>query len=138
MRDLRRLPDWRPRLTAYLRAAAGRSFEPGRHDCALFAAGAVQAMTGVDPAAAWRGRYTTLRGGLRVLRRDGIDGHVAAVSATLTEIHPSRAQLGDIMGVPADDGEIALGVLQGEAVYVLAPTGMALVPRMTAVKAWSV
>ena len=63
-----RLPDWKTHLIAYLADAARKSYQPGVHDCALFSAGAVLAMTGVDLAAGWRGRYTTLTRGLRVLR----------------------------------------------------------------------
>ena len=59
--------NWTAPLIEYLAAAARRPFKPGHHDCALFAAGAVAAMTGTDFAAQWRGRYTTLRGGLRVI-----------------------------------------------------------------------
>ena len=66
-----RLSNWTAPLIEYLAAAARRPFKPGHHDCALFAAGAVAAMTGTDFAAQWRGRYTTLRGGLRVIRRAG-------------------------------------------------------------------
>ena len=51
-----RLPDWEARFVAYL-GAARTAVEEGRENyCALFAAGSVEAVTGDNPAAAFRGR----------------------------------------------------------------------------------
>ncbi|SOC20581.1 DUF6950 family protein [Rhodobacter maris] len=118
MTPLTRVPDWQSRLRLYLRAARHRPLTPGQHDCCLFAAGAVAAQTGVDLAAGWRGRYTTIRGGYRVLRAAGYADHVALIAAHLPETSPSRCAEGDIAVLPGEDG-IATGVIQGEAVYVL-------------------
>lgn len=134
---MKRRSGWRGHLTAYLVAAVATPFRPGRHDCALFAAGAVAAMTGSDPAAPWRGRYTTLRGGLRVLRRAGYRDHLALVTATLAPCPPSFARAGDLAAVPGEAG-LALGVVQGERIYVLRETGLATVDLLQAVAAWRV
>jgi len=134
---IRRTHDWRGRLTAFLAAKARAPFVYGEHDCALFAAGAVEAMTGVDPAAEWRGRYTTWRGGLRVLRAAGHADHVAAVAALLTEVPPAFAAAGDLAVVVGEGGP-ALGVVQGELIYVLRPEGLALVPFETASRAFEI
>lgn len=96
MGPLTRLPDWQPRLHAWLRAINGRPIEPGRHDCCLFGAGAIEAQTGVDIAAPWRGRYTTMAGGRRVLRKSGHADHIALIVALLPEIQASAAREGDI------------------------------------------
>jgi hypothetical protein len=116
---------WQGRLVAYLDMAGRRPFVPGQHDCALFTAGAVAAMTGIDYAADYRGRYTTTRGGLRVLRRDGFADHVALAAAHF----PATGQPvpGDLAAVDSAEGP-ALGVVQGEFVYLLAPGGMTLAP----------
>lgn len=132
-----RHPDWQARLVAYLHASAREPFKPGRHDCALFAAGAVLAMTGQDMAAGWRGRYTTLSGGLRVLRKAGHADHVALAASMFPEVPVAMAQPGDLAAVPTPDG-LALGVVQGEAVYVIGPGGLALVSLMTAQRAFRV
>lgn len=126
-----RLADWRTRLTLYLAERARQPFAPGSHDCALFAAGAVEAITGTDPAAPYRGRYTTERGGLRVLRRDGYADHVALAAATLPERVTGRAAPGDLAVVDGPAGP-ALGVVQGAAIYVLSPRGLSLVPLAAA------
>ena len=130
-----RLPDWRGRLRAYASSAARTPFNYGRHDCALFAAGAVAAMTGEDPAAGWRGRYTTLRGGLRVIRKAGHADHIAAAAAWFTEIPSAFAQVGDLAVAPGDAG-LALGVVAGAHVWVLRPEGLGTVPLTMALRAF--
>lgn len=123
-----RLPDWQARLRRFLRTNHGRPLEPGRHDCCLFGAGAVEAQTGVDLAADWRGRYSTFRGGYRMLRRAGYADHVAFIAAHLPEARITSVRAGDIAIVPSEEGD-AVGVVQGEAVYVLGLDGrLALVP----------
>jgi hypothetical protein len=133
-----RLPDWQSRLTAYMRATVaerkGAITEP---DCALFAAGAVLAMTGTDPAAEWRNRYPTVAAGQRMLRRAGFTDHVALVATQLPEIPPAMARVGDI-AVIASDGLSALGIVQGARIYVLGPTGVATVPLTSATRAFKV
>lgn len=133
-----RLPDWRPRLVAFLTAAQRAPFRPGQHDCALFAAGAVAAMTGQDYAAPYRGRYTTIRGGIRVLRADGFADHIALAAHHLPERPVAFARAGDLAVVPTEDGP-ALGVVQGAGIYVLSPAGgLSLVPLTAATRAFGV
>lgn len=135
---LQRFADWRPRLTAWLKEATTAPFAYGRHDCALFAAGGVQAMTGQDFAAAYRGRYTTLAGGYRILRKDGHADHVALAAALLPAIHWSQAMPGDLAAFAPAAGPV-LGIVQGAMVYVLDPAGrLALMPLSDSVGAFTV
>lgn len=119
-----RLPDWRPRLRAWLNEMARHSgpLMPGQHDCCLFGAGALEAQTGVDVAARWRGRYTTFRGGLRLMRRDGFPDPAALLAAHLAEAAPIEAMPGDIALLTSAEGP-AVGVVQGAGVYCLGPAG---------------
>lgn len=134
---LYRLPDWRVRLVAYLAEAARRPFAEGAHDCALFFAGGVAAMTGVDHAEAYRGRYRTTRGGLRILRRHGFADHIALAAHHLPEQPVAFAREGDGAAVPTPEGP-ALGIVQGEGVYVLSPERLALVHLTTATMSFKV
>jgi hypothetical protein len=135
-----RFTDWKSRLVGYLAVAARTPFAEGRHDCALFLAGGVEAMTGVDPAAAWRGRNTTTRGGLRMLRKASFADHIAAVAATLPEIAPAFAAVGDaaVVADPQMSDVFALGIVQGEMIYVLRPGGLGLMPMTSALRAFRV
>lgn len=140
--------DWRVALENYLLSVWREPFQWGRHDCALFAAGAVKAMTGEDPAADYRGRYTTLRGGLRLLKKNGFANHAELAEATFEEIrdpegHPwvAAAQVGDIAAIKVDDdGLYALGIVQGSRIYVLRPgeAGIGTVDLLDAERAFRV
>lgn len=122
-----RLADWRARLRRYLATVAHRAVEPGQHDCCLFGAGALEAQTGLDLVAQWRGQYRTFAEGYRLLRRAGFADHVDFIAQHLPESYPLAAHCGDIAVVRADEGD-AVGVVQGEAIYALMPRGLALLP----------
>jgi hypothetical protein len=112
-------------LIAYAAEAGSRPFRPGRHDCALFAAGWVKLATGEDLARGWRSRYRSLKRGQLLLRGAGFSDHVALAAAHLPEIAPAFAQVGDV-AVLEDN---AFGIVAGEMIYCLRPDGLGLVPR---------
>jgi hypothetical protein len=133
-----RLKDWEPRLVDCLGQASGKPFKAGHHDCALFVAACVEAMTGTDLAAEWRGRYRTIRGGIARLRRAGHADHVACVASMFEEVLPTYARRGDIGVVDGTDGFGALGIVQGEGVYVLTESGLGIQPRRKLKRAFQV
>lgn len=133
---LTRLPDWRTRLIAYLETVARRPFVEGTHDCALFTAGAIEAMTGTDLAEGFRGRYDATARGLAMLRREGHGSAVDIVAARLPEIRPSFAAEGDVAVLPDPKGGDVLGIVQGALVYVAGPFGLALEPRLSMTRAF--
>lgn len=64
-----RLEDWPQRLEALIQAAENVPSKWGERDCCLFAADVVLALTDVDPAAEFRGKYHDAWGAGGVLRR---------------------------------------------------------------------
>ena len=116
-----RLPDWQPRLVAYLARVSAAPFAFGQHDCALFAAGAVEAMTGTDPAARWRGKYATAAQGLARLRRVGIADATDLCAQLFADVPVLMAAPGDLAVIDTPDGP-AMGVVQGHLIYVLSQT----------------
>lgn len=134
-----RLPDWRPRLMAFLSETSHSHFEPGQHDCVLLAASARLALTGHDPMADWRGKYSSVAEGLALAQQHGCDDPIAWIVTGLEEIAPSMAQVGDIALLDGDNGTPALGVFQGEFVYALSPRrGYRLALLSDVRKAWRV
>jgi hypothetical protein len=132
-----RLEYW-PQILADFMAAADRPFEWGAWDCGLFSAACVQAMTGVDIAAEFRGRYKTAKGARRVMR--GTMGEMMTrVAATygMPEIRPSLAQRGDMVMIDTPDGE-ALGICIGATIACLSPFGLLFLPMTRARRAWRV
>lgn len=116
--QITRLPDWRPRLDAWIAAAQGQVFVYGVQDCALFAAGAVEAMTGIDLAAEWRGRYASEAEG-----RALVGGDHVALARSLLPARPSvlDATIGDVAIVEAPRGRQALAIVGGEHILGLHP-----------------
>jgi hypothetical protein len=112
-------------LIDYAAEAGQRPFRPGRHDCALFAAGWVKLVTGQDLARGWRSTYRSLRRGQQLLEDAGFADHVALAAAHLPEVAPAFAQVGDIAVL---DNQ-AFGIVAGEMIYCLRPEGLGLVPR---------
>lgn len=92
-----RKPDWETRLAAYLEPLRARPFEWGAHDCCTFTAGAVEAMTGVDPMPEFRGSYSTATGSARALRRIGAGDLASTMDAKFEAVPASLAQRGDIV-----------------------------------------
>lgn len=134
---MNRLPRWESHLHAYLAAQAAASFTFGTCDCALFCAGAVEAVTGEDPAAIFRGKYSTAAGSARALKRYGAGTLESTVDAIFPAISPAFAQRGDIVM----HGE-ALGVCVGkDALFVGQEDdreGLVRVARDQWSKAWKV
>lgn len=119
-----RRPDWRGRLDLYVNEVRRLPFSPGTHDCALFVAGAIEAMTGEDPAAELRGRYRTLEEGLVLLQSQGFIDHVDAAAARFERIPREMAQIGDLAVVKAEAEGRALGLVGGHRVFVVGHRGM--------------
>lgn len=126
---MERLPNWRTRLTQYLAQQARQEFKEGSHDCALFASGAVEAMTGVNLAEKWQNSYSTTKEGLRKLKAEGFSGHIALAKSLLPTTE--APQIGDIAVVPQPELP-ALGVVQGSFVYVPGPRSLTSVPLVEA------
>ena len=121
-------------LIAYAAEAGSRPFRPGRHDCALFAAGWVKLATGEDLARGWRSTYRSLRRGQQLMQDAGFADHVDFAAAHLPEIAPAFAQVGDL-AVLEDQ---AFGIVAGEMIYCLKPQGLGLVSRNAMRRAFQV
>lgn len=99
---------WEADLSAYIASVRDLPFVYGEHDCGLFAAGAVLAMTGDDPASKLRGRYTNEIGCAKALKKYGA-GDLKATLDGMFELRPiGRLQRGDLVW----DGE-AVGICMG-------------------------
>lgn len=108
-----RLEDWPERLNRFLEQP--HKFDWQTANCALFAADAVEAMTGIDFAEQYRGPKTKLGVYRRLLKRCG-GGVEDAATKELGQPKPILlAQRGDVVSAAAgENGEIALGVCAGQ------------------------
>ena len=124
-----RLANWPRLLAEYLAANRHRSFEFGVFDCCVFAAGAIQSMTGKDSLEAYRGSVTDARTSARLLDDNGGLGKM--VGDILSEVPISFAQRGDIVLMDSPDGRGVLGVCTGSDVAYVQAAGIELVPLLS-------
>lgn len=106
-----RRDDWPEQLAAAVDAARARPFAWGEHDCCLWAADAIAAMTGEDFAAGFRGAYSTAAGAVEILAHWGSLRGLAGRHLG-DEIAPRLAGRGDIV-LAETDGRPSLGVCIG-------------------------
>lgn len=110
-------------------------FEWGKNDCCLFAADAVLAMTGVDPAEPLRG-YSSAIAAQRLVDEAG--GLREFVSQFLGEpVSPLMAAVGDVV-LLENEGRDLLGICNGTNVVGAGARGMAVLGMDLARAAWKV
>ena len=129
-----RLPDWEERLGAYLRAPGRDVFAWGTNDCALFSAGAVEAMRGEHPAPEFIGAYGDQAGAAEALRTLGAGTLFRTFDSHFPRKEPAFAHRGDL--VMAQD---AIGICMGSnGIFLKAEGGFAFLPRSEFQYAWEV
>lgn len=96
---MRRRADWPEKLAALIEERRFAEFVWGVHDCAMFAADAVERQTGIDPLAQWRGAYNNEETGALILGGVGIPVFMdAALRAYGFEpVAPNLARRGDFV-----------------------------------------
>lgn len=140
-----RLPDWEERLGLFIAENRDRAFAWGAFDCILMACAAVEAMTGVDPAAEYRGRYDDAKGAALALRELGKGTLVKTIDAVFPARPLGKAQRGDIVMFRGSAGICmgAFGLFVGEEALADAVTtpqreGLVSIPRALFERAWAV
>lgn len=138
--ELTRLPDWRRRFEEAIDEIKARPFDWESHECGTGLAGRLAfALTGVDCAAEYRGTYHSAAGAFRVMREAGFDNIGDLVASILPEVHVSEASVGDIAAIPDDSlFGFALGVVNGERIFVLRENGLGTVDLLDATRAFKV
>jgi hypothetical protein len=139
-----RRPDWEARLISFVESRSAAQFRWGEHDCCLFACDAIEAITGVDPAKWFRGRYSDRHGAVVSLRRfcdGGLEEAMARIAHDLNapEIAPAYARRGDAVFLRQANGIPSFGICMGAEVAVAAlPAGVAMLPGSLTLRAWRV
>lgn len=133
-----RHPDWENRLTDYLISVREKPHAYGSHDCVLFCANAVRALTGKDFARGHRRKYRSQASAVRHLKRLGFSSFAELISSHFEEVPPSFAHRGDI--VMGDDG--IPGIAMGEFAFFVgqegSEEGLVQVSRSEWRRAWRV
>jgi hypothetical protein len=144
---LQRTTHWATReLDSFLRDHRHTPFAWGLNDCCLFAANAIQAFTGTDIAADFRGKYTDEASAFALIKSVTGSSTVADAVAWCAEKHgllewptPRYAQRGDLLVMENGGAQIA-GVLHlsGRHGISMAQDGPVRLPLSAIVRAWHV
>lgn len=137
MTDLKRVSDWRTRLSSVVEERRRIPFSE-ENNCGLFLADCIAAMTGVDLAADYRGKFKSLAEGIILLRKAGYPDLCAFLAKHLDEIPPALARAGDVMAFPTQQTGWAGGIVNGERVTVMSEAGLATVSRDLAARAFRI
>lgn len=129
-----RVENWHSKLLAYMDQQERKPFAYGVNDCLLMTAGAVAVVTGVDHAAPYRGRYSNMTEARALIGQSPIK-FVASLCGEYD--HPSQAGDGDVAAI-RQGGQWTFGILVGPYFFTQTETGLGILPRGTAQKAFRV
>lgn len=137
-----KLSGWRGRLAVVLSTNETKEFSWGENDCFMgIVVPAVEAMIGIDIGAEYRGSYDSEESAITALARFGFADLVDLVASKFPEVPPALAQVGDIAVIPHEGAGGfggTLGIVTGERIISLVPTGRATVKLMRASRAFRV
>lgn len=135
---MKRVTDWRARLGRVVEQCRRKPHVYGTQDCGTFVAACVEAMTSVDIAARFRGRYNDAASAVRVLQEDGYKDVVEYLASILEETRPILARVGDVLVYQTPETGYGLGICNGDHALVLHSRGVGVVSRDAAVKAFRI
>lgn len=131
-----RYENWVERLYSFVDEMSDKPFAWGEHDCCLFAAGAIFAITGHDYAFGLRGTYSTEKEAYHLIKKMG--GIKSIVGKALgDEIKPLMAQRGDLVLIDGEHGD-TLGICLGASCVAPGEFGLTYLPFNRAISAWRV
>lgn len=133
MISLTRLDKWEDRLSQYISSVRDTPFVWGAHDCCIFAADAIQAMTGIDLMPEERGCYDSSTSAMLLLKRQGFASAEQKLDSLLEVIPIGRAHRGDI-ALAYDNA----GVVAGDFAWMIDDDGLVRIPRAEWSRAWKV
>lgn len=142
-----RKENWQTLLHNFLEARKLAPFAWGANDCALFAADAVLAITGVDLGAGFRGKYSDQAEAEAMMQSTCGSPDALALAAFLCSRagftawpHVAFAQRGDVIVLKNPDSSHSLGIVGLNGVHALFVTegGLRRMRVLDCVAAWKV
>jgi hypothetical protein len=123
-------------------------FKYGAHDCSLFAADAILAISGVDVATEYRGLYSTAAEALALIAKvtggstveDCMDDACRKHEFLTALPGVAHAQRGDVVSLQLADGSFSLGVvgLDGKRAWFTGDDELTLVSISRCHRAWHI
>lgn len=111
---IKRKENWQEYLNKAVEAAAVRPFSWGEHDCCIFSASCVEAMTGIDHMSNFHGLYNDEESAKNALKTIGAKTLYRTLQKIFGKsIHPALAHRGDVV-YRRDSGIPAVGICLGD------------------------
>jgi hypothetical protein len=143
---LRRKQDWEIlAFNDFLMERAKAPFAWGGNDCALFAADGIEAITGVDIASDFRGKYSDEAGAFAAIKEICGGATVADAAIYCAGKHgltewpmPLMARRGDLVVFDAPSGALVAGLvhLSGRHIVAVGEQGLFRFPISAVKRAW--
>ena len=127
-RVLTRLPDWDRRLARVTEKHLASPAVWGESDCLMTVADAIEAVTGLDPAARIRGKYSSELGAAKLMRRRGCSTVEMVFDKLFHPVGRLLAQRGDV-GTVERGGVIAAGYVTEYGFAVRTDRGLEFLPQ---------
>lgn len=135
---MKKVDGWVSHLFDYVKSVWTTPFEWGKFDCFIFMGGAIRAMTGDGFVDQIIGKYSSYEEALEICRQHGytspLDFIVRNFEQNPSILHTMR---GDIV-IVKDDGELLIGICQGDRVYLVGDTGIVTCPLEMAKRSYRV
>lgn len=132
------IQNWPTLLAKFIADNKKRPFEWGAFDCCLFAADAVQIITGKDYAESFRGRYKSKSGATKAIRAAGFESLSDVLCGLLGEAKTGiNIQRGAVCLVDSQQGPAA-GIFFGGVVWTTGPEGLVALPLNKVLCFWSI
>ena len=130
-----RVDNWQKALNDFIQSRMDTPFQWGTNDCCMFAGDAVEAITGVDVMAPFRGKYTTEDESKEVLAGKRVKTLVTKILGK--PVHWSRLQRGDIAMFEQETGK-TLGVCIGDSLATPSEFGLRFTKLDKSLFGWKV
>lgn len=130
MTPLTRFKDWRTRMALYHEVAKAAKFSWSSFDCAKYASGHVNAITGVDLGSTLA-TYTDGPSATKAIEAAGYTSLLDICQKNFPAVEKHLAQRGDIGAIETDDTVgvgFALAVCHGDKWSVMTPKGLGFIP----------
>jgi len=139
--------NWVSMLDNFILSKSGVEFSYGDFDCCLFVCDGIKAMTGVDVAAEFRGKYRSKTGAGKICKKDygswgkGVFGIASFVCEQVgfKSVAQSYAGRGDIVYLePAGVGAMGLISTCGRKVVTAGRVGVTFTPKNDGMVYWRI
>lgn len=143
---LQRKPKWERTLAGRIASARELTFAWGSFDCAMWVSDWIRDATGVDPAASYRGKYSTEAEAEAIFGQD-LGAFAATIASAIgaAEVHPNYARRGDVVfldnstpGNPSAYGALGLVDLDARFAICVSQQGVVRVHRKRWKRAWQI